>query len=123
MKEKLLGKYQLGYRMVEVYINPESYGGWFNLCLSKQNPQIHLGLKESNFGVFMGLVCHEAWEMAAQDMRLVYKPLSFEEAASDCVSFAYNHNQHTEVCSKVGWFIYCIYEDLKKAHKEAHKRK
>lgn len=83
---------------------------------------MHLGLQKSNFGDFLGLVCHEAWEMCAQDMRLVHRPLSFEEDASDCVTFHYDHNQHTEICSKVGWFLFVIMEDLKKAHKEHHKR-
>jgi len=113
----LIGRYQLGWRMVNLYAEPNDTGAWFNLCRDGQDAQIHCGMDYHGAVWAFGVLCHEVWEMAMDDAGCAYKPKAFEEGASDVVSFFFNHNQHTEITARASFFIWSCFDEFVAAHK------
>lgn len=61
----------------------------------------------------MEVATHEALEFVACEMGLRYRPsMAYEQTASDCYFFAFNHNQLTELASRVGNFLWQISKDV-----------
>lgn len=114
-KKTLVGRYQLGWRMVNLYINPQATGASFNICLNEQDAFIIVGYDPQYYQSFVWL-CHEVFEMAADDEKCVFRPKAFEDGASDVVHIFMNHNQYTEVAAKSGYFIAKCQNDFNKAH-------
>jgi len=119
-KEFLIGRYQLGWRMVNLYADPLGAGAWFNLCRNQQDAQIHVGMDYNNVEHPFANLCHEVYEMSADDAGCLFKPKAFEEGASDLVRFFMDHNEFTEVSSKASYFIWQCAEDFKKAFKKCN---
>src|SRR4051812_12512056 len=55
----LIGRYQLGWRMVNLYAMPDAIGGHFNLCRDKTDAEIHVGMDYSSSAYPFGVLCHE----------------------------------------------------------------
>ena len=64
----------------------------------------------------MEVATHEAIEFAACDLGVRFQPTwAYEDTASDCYFFAFNHNKLTEIAARTGCFIAQIHDDLKAA--------
>lgn len=115
----LIGRYQLGYRMVSLWAEPGTSGGWFNLCKNQDEAQIHVCMEYKDLGYAFQVLSHEVWEMACDDERVIMEPKNaFVESASDCVWFFYNHNQHTEITARASYFILSCVDDFRAAFKK-----
>jgi hypothetical protein len=122
MKPFLIGRYQLGWRMVNLYGVPKLAGANFNLCRDRDDSFIECGLDCRDPAEALGWLCHEAWEMTMEDMVCCYRPKSFNENASDTYHFFFDHNQHTEICSRASFFLWQCWDDFKRAHRKAHRK-
>jgi hypothetical protein len=120
MKPFKIGTYQLGYRMVDLWGNPDKCGALFNLCKSQKPAMIETGLKYQDPSEAFGVLCHEVWEMVMQDMGCALTPLAFMPQASDTGMFVFNHNQHTEISARASYFLWQCFDDFKKAHAKCH---
>lgn len=119
-----IGRYQLGYRMVNLWAMPDESGGWYSMCGSGEESQIRVGMNYTSDDKPFAILMHEVIEMCADDLNALYKPTNcFEDGASDSRFFHYNHNQHTEIASRVAWFIQSSMEDFKKAYRKTRRRK
>lgn len=114
--EYQIGRYQLGWRMVNLYVMPDRTGAWFNLCRNKREAEIHCGLDCHDPAEAFAWLCHEVLEMAMDDERCAFRPKAFVDSASDLYRFVMDHNEFTEVAAKASFFIYVCMADFKKAH-------
>jgi len=119
----LVGKYQLGYMMVDVWAMSGEGGGRFNLCCDDKHPFMYVSLGYPAYCDAHAVLCHEAMEAVLTDMGLSYKPLCFVENASDVRHFMFNHNQFSEVASRVSYFLLKCHDDMLAAHKIVQKWK
>ena len=118
MKAFLIGRYQLGFRMVSLWAESGRSGGWFNLCKDQAEVQIHVCIDYKDEGYAWQVLCHEVFEMAADEMKCVFEPKNaFVGTASDCCFFFYDHNQHTEIVARASYFILSCIDDWKKAYR------
>jgi hypothetical protein len=123
LKTFLVGRYQLGWRMVRVYASPEERGGHFNLCRNSEEPQITVGMDQRYAEDAFGVLMHEALEMLMDDMGCAFIPKVFETNASDTYRFMFNHNQHTEICARAAHFFWQVWNDFNGAIKVCQKHK
>lgn len=125
MTEKFLGKYQLGSYMVKLYVRPKDCGGYFYTHFSTDElPHMSIGLDYGTFGQVMGVLTHEASEFAAGEENVVYrKSGTWAPNASDAYYFNFNHNEFTEICSKVGCFLSMAGPHIEKEWQKSRKRK
>lgn len=123
MKPFLIGRYQLGWRMVNLWAEPELLGGNFNLCRNRQDAQIHIGMDHRDPAEVFAVLCHEVWEMVMDELCCALTPKAFEPNASDTYQFHFNHNQHTEISSRASYFVWQCMDDFKKAHAKCRKAK
>lgn len=115
----IIGRYQLGYRMVTLWAEPGTGGAWLNLCRNKEEAQIHVHMEDRDPAYSFAHLCHEVWEMTIDEMHCEYrKTNAFMDTTSDVVHFFYNHNEHTEISSRASFFIWCCIEDFKAAHRK-----
>lgn len=118
-----IGRYQLGWFNVDLFVMPYEDGGWFNVnCDGKSNPQMHIGLLYEHPAEMYSTLTHEAFEFAANELFCVYNLRNgFESSASDTPVFMFNHNQFTEIASRAGIFIHNAGPELLKWWTKAHK--
>lgn len=114
----LIGRYQLGYRVVNLWAEPGKGGAWFNLCKGgTEEAQIHVHMEDEDPAYAFSHLCHEIWEMALDDQHAVFhKSNAFMDSASDACHFFYDHNQHTEVSCRASFFVWKCMEAFKAAH-------
>lgn len=120
-KEFLIGRYQLGWRMVNLYAMPNLTGGWYNMCLDGREAEIHVGMDYSDPAEAFAVLCHEVWEMAMNEAGCAFKPQAFIENASDICRFFFNHNQHTEITARASFFTFMCFDAFKAAHAQCRK--
>lgn len=102
-----IGEYQLGWRMVDLFVMPFETGGWFNCCHNGSPAQMHIGLNYDAMYKVHQVVVHEAHELAMCDQGCSFKRNdAYVDNASDCYQFIMDHNQFTEVCARAGFFLY-----------------
>lgn len=125
LKPFLIGRYQLGWRMVNLYAQPHEKGAYFNLCYRGKDAYIHVGMDHRDCAEAFGCLCHEVWEMIMDELTCCFRPKAFQENASDVFHFFFNHNQHTEISARASYFIFNAFNDFKKAHLlcEKHRKK
>lgn len=117
----LIGEYQLGYRMVDLWAIPNNEGGSCNLCMGNNKSWIKVGMDYDHFDRPYMVLFHEVMELCMIDLGVSYKPLAFEPDVSDVRHFMYNHNQHTEIASRTSWFIMKCNSDFHAAFKTVSK--
>ncbi len=115
-----IGTYQLGWRWVDLYADPKGIGGG---CFSTfpdehEHARITVGMDFDDEAHVFAVLCHEVWELAINEQMCSYTPRAFEQNASDIHVFFFDHNQHTEICSKAGFFIWKCIDDFKAAFKK-----
>lgn len=114
----LIGRYQLGFRMVNLWAEPGTGGAWLNMCRDGQEAQIHVHMEDDDPSYSFGHLCHEVWEMTIDELHCEFrKTNAFMSTASDTVHFFYDHNQHTEICCRASYFIWKCLDDFKAAHR------
>jgi hypothetical protein len=115
----IIGRYQLGYRMVTLWAEPGTGGAWLNLCKNKEEAQIHVHMQDRDPAYSFGHLCHEIWEMATDELHCLFrKTNAFMDSASDTVHFHFDHNQHTEINCRASYFVWQCMEDFKAAHRK-----
>lgn len=115
----LIGRYQLGYRMVSLWAEPGTGGAWLNMCKDGQEAQIHVHMEDRDPAYTFGHLCHEIWEMAIVELHCAFrKTNAFMDTASDTIHFLYDHNQHTEISCRASYFVWKCIEDFRAAHKK-----
>lgn len=120
MKKKI-GTYQLGYRWVDLYYDPETTGGNFTwVPKGKSHSEMVIGFNYGYSDKPYGTLFHEALEAAAADVNGRFNREGFDGDASDVVVFMFDHNQHSEISARVSYFIKQCHEDFFKAWK-AHR--
>lgn len=114
----LVGRYYLGFRVVDLYIDPnKKYGAEFCLCpVEKENPYIIVGKDKNLTSAYCNLT-HEVFEACMSDMGVIFvKSDLFEPGKSDGAYFFFRHEEYTEIASKAGYFLLMCSEPFKKAY-------
>lgn len=117
-EEFLIGNYQLGYRMVDLYAMPDKLGGHYNLCYDGKHPFMKIGMDYDDVRISHSVLTHEVMEMTMADMDCSFKSMGFEGNASDCRWFFMNHNNFTEIASRSSWFLFNAHADFLAAFKK-----
>lgn len=100
---------------------PKQTGAWFNVCLDgTQEPQMHIGMDYPHPCDAFGVLTHEALEMVMADLNVLYRPCAFAPTASDTPIFVFNHNQHTEIAARLGFFLFDISVAFTKAYEKCN---
>lgn len=105
-----VGKFQLGWHMVNLYVMPYERGGMFNVNKDGHSePEMHIGINEKDLGRIWTTLAHEAMEFAIGQVDCSYAPRNaFEPDVSDVPLFVFNHNQFTEIAARSGLFLYNV---------------
>jgi hypothetical protein len=112
-KNKLIkvGTYQLGYRWVDVFLDPKYSGGSFDFMpgWGPNDPKVHsemiVGCDHAAWKSW-GVLAHEAMEAVMSDMGLRFNAtVRICPNSSDNYTFIFDHAHFTEVAARVGAFI------------------
>jgi hypothetical protein len=113
-----VGTYQLGWRWVDLVIDPNRRGGSFEMRtgteFDKEHPRplMVIGGEYSVSDAYEVLV-HEALEFVACEAGTRFRSThAYATSASDVYMFMFDHNQLTEIAARVGNFIWQVKEDL-----------
>lgn len=117
-----IGRYQLGYRMVNLYADTGSNGN-FALCKNNKEATIHVGFDAANEVDAFNVLCHETFELASADKDATFRADGFMDFASDSVWIICNHNQFTEIVARAAYFIWVSYKDFRKTWRKINGRK
>jgi hypothetical protein len=117
-----IGTYQLGWRWVDVWVDPELVGGNFEARFGAADipecprPKMVIGLARLDLHQIFEVATHEAIEFVACYLGCRMRPTwAYEEYASDCYFFAFDHSKLTEIAARAGNFLCSIHDDLKAA--------
>lgn len=124
VKPYKLGTYPFGYEFVDVWIDPNMRGGEFNSPRKLgDRQQMIIGVDDAEYGHVLGVTLHEALESTACDLDLRFRRSGqFHGEASDSYHFIMDHRQFSELCARVGYFVWAVQTDLMKAHLKHNKR-
>lgn len=102
-----VGKHQLGWRSIDLYVMPRQKGGWFQAVPGDgRDAQMHIGLDYDNFADCLEVLLHEAHEFNMSDLGCSFRNAHhYEQNSSDGVHFILDHNQHTEACARSAYFL------------------
>lgn len=102
-----IGKHQLGWREIDLYVQPYSSGGSFQAVPGDGRDAImKIGMDHDCWPEVMEVILHEAHEFNLCDLGVGYRPQNvYSGNCSDGVFFMYNHNQHTEACARTAYFL------------------
>lgn len=114
-----IGTYQLGWRWVDVFADPTSFGGTFKM-IDHQNEGEHakitVGFKDDKISDAMEVLTHEALEFLLGEHNYQFHPTrSYAPYATDAYHFMFDHNGLTEVAAKLGCFLWNIHDVFKAA--------
>lgn len=112
-----IGTYQLGYRWVDVFADPEKFDGSFFMHPgeNKDHSEIRVGCAGQLDEPYAVLV-HEVIEAACVDVGVRFIPSSvYVKSASDVYRFFFDHNQFTEIAARVSWFLWQCNTDFRAA--------
>lgn len=110
----MVGIYQLGYRWVEVWLDPSTEGGNFTYLpgtcrdpkKEKSHSKITVGREDQLWSAWAILV-HESLEFLLAEEGVRLRPTGhYSIGASDIYRFHFDHNQFTEVAARLGCFVY-----------------
>jgi len=123
---KKLGTYQLGWRWVDVYLNPNEAGAEFQVMPGGKgsNARIILGLGQPQIESAWGNLNHESLEMTLTLLGCRWRPDDqFSCDASDTYVFSFNHDMFSEAVAQSSVFTWLVKDDFEKAWKKHHKIK
>jgi hypothetical protein len=127
MDQFLIGTYQLGYRWVDVYAQPDNRGGEFYFIPDDlpANARIKVGFAYNNIDEPWAVLVHEVCEATLSEMFCRYIPTyHLVQCASDMYLFKFDHNQFTEFAARIAYLLWNIRKDFESAFeliKEAKK--
>lgn len=115
-----IGKRQLGWRMVDYYLDPKAEGAWCQACPGTgEDSLIHIGLNRPNFAEVIELILHEGIEFLLNDLNASFKRKNaYVDNASDCGFFMYDHLTHTEVCGRMAGFLVQVINETQEAYQK-----
>lgn len=130
MKSKLkpdiyVGKFQLGWRSIDLYVQPYESGGWFQTVPGDgKDAVMRIGLDHKCWEDCLEILIHEAHEFNLADLGCCYRPAShYAQNCSDGVIFNYDHNLHTESCARTAYFLASTTEPIRKWYNKVNKVK
>lgn len=114
--KKLVGKYQLGFRNVLLYVVSDSADGSVDLLPKDKGPSvIYVGI-DGPFYDCVGTLLHEAYELVLIDLNTRHKKQpSYSLESSDFIFIA-SHNELSEAHERVGTFIASVYGEFGDAY-------
>lgn len=120
-----VGTYQLGFRWVDLYIDPSVNGG--QGCLmpgldgSHPRAEISVGTK-GTLGKAWGTLLHEVFELACCDRQVRFEPThTFCGGESDCCCFHFDHTQYSELANHAGWVLFRCRAAFERAWRKANR--
>jgi hypothetical protein len=115
-----VGTYQLGFQWVDLWMDPKLSGGEFVSMPdgSKDRAKITVGV-EGALWASWGILVHEVSEHILCELHVRFRPTNhYVNSASDLYHFAFNHNQFTELCARLGSFLCECRADFERAWKK-----
>lgn len=117
-----LGRWQLGWRYVNVFVKPKEIGASFNFCLEGEEAQMSIGLQYDDFRRVVDSLMHETMEMSMVEQGCSFtRTDAWERNVTDAYTFHMNHSQFTEATTRASWFMCNVMEDLRKAYNKYHR--
>lgn len=113
-----VGSYDLGNRRVTVRLDKQSSNGHCHII----DGIIFIGIDGNNWREVIGILLHEAMELAIMDLELRYTPSHDESNSADIYLFIMTHPQFSQVCGRVGNFLYECLPDLTRSYREANRK-
>jgi len=115
MKQKIVGVYEFGYDQVQIVLR-EGTGGEFWMIPEKGSlPRIKIGADCELWRQVIEVFFHEAFEIAMTRSQLRYRQHDAMGMGHDGYIFFFNHNQFTDLCSRVGELSANALPDLSRA--------
>lgn len=107
-----VGKHQLGWRNVDVYILPYAKGGMFQALPNETtDAEMCIGMDYEHWSDVFEVIMHEAHEFSLCDIGVGFRKQNvYAQTCSDGVFFMYNHNEHTEACARSAYFMANTYK-------------
>lgn len=112
-----VGTYEIGYEYVRVYLYSGTAGNTDFLPDDKGVAIIKFGADRKVWRDFVGVILHEAMEIAMNRLGLSYYPASGMNNSTSNVMFYMNHEQFEECCRRAADFISSALPDIEKAWK------
>jgi len=118
MKQKVIGSYLIGGEYAELVLR-EGTGGEFYLTPEEGHiPRIKVGADYSDWQDVLGVLIHEAVEMALARVKCRYTPE--DDFGDDHLGFLFvvEHKDFSDACSRAGMFIAAAQDDLRREWKK-----
>lgn len=102
---KRIGRYELGIRTVELVCKDAAGGEFYMHHKPSGLARIVVGFGERSWGAVVGILLHEAYELAAADHGCRFNPAPDYSWDAANYSFAMTHQQFAEITARVGIFM------------------
>jgi hypothetical protein len=123
MTEFLVGEYQLGYRPVRVYADPDDNGGRVEFIpKDKQATKIVIGCDDTWPETFSVLL-HEAYECVLSEAGFRYRASPTYSSAASEFLFILSHNQLDEAHTRVAYFLDDVIKPLRLVYDDIQEKK
>lgn len=115
MKQKIVGTYRLGDRMVQLVLREGTGGECYPLPGDITHSRIKVGADTQCWGDVVGVALHEACELVGSAMHYRLAPTNMDADDLLSIVFVMTHPQFSEVCARAGGFLADCLPDLAKA--------
>lgn len=122
--EVKIGVYRLGWRFIELWVDPTWLGGRVITGPAPESTitRMIIGLNDHWKGV-VGVLTHESVEIAAWDMGTQYRKSGEYSETTNGYYFMFDHQQFTEIADRAGYFMAQVLPDLSTAYRKLTKKK
>lgn len=120
-KIQLVGRYRLGWRWVELLVDPNRDGAQAIFAPDdKEICEIIVGLEDNQSDILGGLL-HEATEVVMWDHNCAYKHTGAFDKGASHYTFLFTHQQFSEMNQRVAYFLAECLPDFQRAAKKYKK--
>lgn len=124
-----VGAYQLGYRPVELYIDPSHSGGSGDFVPGETGDKadkmsrIVVGVKDVPLWGAWGTLVHEVVEMSLCDHHASFVKAGVFHKSTEERSFFFDHRTFTRVCDESGNYLHRCKADFDRACRATRRKK
>jgi hypothetical protein len=123
-KPRKIGVYPLGLHSVELWVDPNSSDGRFDLWPNREVghlPRIQVGLARKEWHETVAVLMHEALEFASVQNGARFLPSPDYADSSGGYLFSMDHEQFADLVARAAEFITPALPELSKAWKKGRK--
>lgn len=114
---KTIGTYELGFRQMKVFVNPQTSGGAVDL----RKCTMTIGTADEDWWRVVAVLLHESIEAGMMDLHCRLNDTADGYSSDDSVVFIMTHPQYSQVIGQAAEFLTLVLPDLAREYNAARR--